>query len=134
MERITRKDISEQKEFTKYGDTFTQIKNNPETGWWLYKRVSNEAFNGEHIESYEVVRGKPYKNPNGEKVLVYPSESDWGVYGYTIPKCWWAKPTIDFIMERDTISAQEMYEFKKTLKDHPDNPYKTPNKSEIREF
>lgn len=124
MDKTNRKDISTIKTFKKYGKVFTQIKNNPETGWWLYERE----------DCYEVVKGRPYTNPNGEKVLVYPSESDWGAYGYTIPKCWWAKPTIDFIMGRKTISAEEMHEFKKTLKDHPDNPYRTPNKSKIREF
>ena len=129
MKEIYATDISEKKEFTKYGDTFRQVRNNPETGWWLYERTSKFG-----VKHYEVVKGKPKINPNGEKVFVYPSDSDWGIYGYTIPECWWAQPTIDFIMGRDTTSAQEMYEFKKTLKNHPDNPYNSPNKSEIREF
>ena len=120
MEKIFRKDISEIKTFKKYGEVFTQIKNNPETGWWLYDRG----------DCYEVVKGKPKKNPNGEIVLVYPSDSDWGKYGYTVPKCWWAQETIDFIMGRKSTSAQELYEFKKTLKYAPISP----NIKEIREF
>ena len=125
MEKIFRKDISEVKTFTKYDDTLTQIKNNPETGWWLYERVSNYG-----IKLYEVVKGKKYTNPDGSVVYVYPSESDWGQYGYIIPKCWWAQEAIDFIMSRKTISAEELYEFKKTLKHDPISS----NIKEIREF
>lgn len=117
---IERKDISELKEFKKYGDTFRQIRNNPETGWWLYERATH----------YEVVKGEKYKNASGEVVYVYPSESKWGQNGYTIPKCWWAEKTIDFIMNRKTTSAQELYEFKKTLKYAPISV----KVSEIREF
>lgn len=120
MEKIFRKDISEMKTFTKYGDVFTQVRNNPDTGWWLYERPTH----------YEVVKGKKYKNPDGEIVYVYPSENDWGVYGYTIPKCWWAEKTIDFLIGRKTTSAQELYEFKKTLK----NTSISPTIQEIREF
>lgn len=117
---IIRKDIKDLKEFKKYGDTFKQIRNNPETGWWLYERPTH----------YEVVKGKRYKNPDGEVVLIYPSEGDWGTYGYTIPKCWWADEVIDFLMERKSTSAQELYEFKKTLKNAPISP----TIKEIREF
>lgn len=120
MEKHFRKDISEAKEFCKYGDIFKQVRNNPDTGWWLYERETH----------YEVVKGKKYVNPDNSVVYVYPSESDWGIFGYTIPKCWWAQKTIDFIMGRKTISAQEMYEFKKTLK----NTAGSPNKSKIRQF
>ena len=120
MDKIFRKDISEMKTFKKYGEVFTQIKNNPETGWWLYERPTH----------YEVVKGKPYTNPSGEKVFVYPSDNDWGIYGYTIPKCWWAQETIDFIMGRKSTSAQELHDFKKTLK----SPLLSPTIREIREF
>lgn len=126
MKEIYSTDISEKKEFTKYGDTFRQIRNNPETGWWLYERTNIE-YGHKH---YEVVKGKPKKNPNGEIVLTYPSDNDWGVYGYTIPDCWWAQETIEFIMGRKTTSAKELYEFKAMLKYAPISP----NVSEIREF
>lgn len=126
MEKPFRKDISELKEFKKYGDTFRQVRNNPDTGWWLYERT-NEEYKTKH---YEVVKGKKYVNPDNSVVYVYPSENDWGQYGYTIPKSWWAQKTIDFIMGRKTISAQEMYEFKKTLK----KPVSSYTMSEIREF
>ena len=123
---IVRKDIKDLKEFKKYGDTFKQIRNNPETGWWLYERTPKDGGR----KHYEVVKGKKYKNPKGEIVLVYPGENDWGTYGYTIPDCWWAEKTIDFIMNRKSTSAQELYEFKKTLK----YASISPKVKEIREF
>lgn len=126
MERTFRKDISELKTFTKYGDVFTQIRNNPETGWWLYERTPKDGGR----KHFEVVKGRRHKNPDDSVVLVYPSADDWGIYGYTIPDCWWADETIDFIMGRKTTSAQELYEFKKTLK----NASISPNIKEIREF
>lgn len=109
---IIRKDIKDLKEFNKYGDTFKQIRNNPETGWWLYERTNNE-FGHQH---YEVVKGIKHTNPDGKIVYVYPSDRDWGTYGYTICKCSWADKVIDFLMGRKTTYAQELFDFKKTLK------------------
>lgn len=120
------RDISELKEFKKYGDTFKQIRNNPDTGWWLYERT-NDEYKTRH---FEVVKGIKRTNPDGNVVFSYPGESQWGVYGYTIPDCWWAQETIDFIMGRKTISAQELFEFKKTLKNAPISI----TVGEIREF
>ena len=122
MKEIFSTDISEMKTFTKFGDVFRQIRNNPETGWYLYERTPRKR--------YEVVKGKKHKNPDDNVVFAYPSNEDWGTYGYTIPDCWWAEKTIDFIMNRKTISAQELYEFKKTLKYAPISP----KVKEIREF
>lgn len=124
--KIFAKDISEIKEFRKYGDTFKQISNNPDTGWWLYERT-NAEYGTRH---FEVVKGVKYTNPDGNIVFMYPGESQWGTYGYTVPDCWWAQKTIDFIMGRKTISTQELYEFKKTLK----NADCRLRKSEIRQF
>lgn len=126
MKEIYSTDISEMKTFTKFGDIFTQIRNNPETGWWLYERTPKDGGR----KHYEVVKGKKHKNPDDNVVFAYPSNEDWGIYGYTIPDCWWAEKTIDFIMNRKTTSAQELYEFKKTLKYVPISP----KVKEIREF
>ena len=105
MKEIYRKDISELKEFEKYGDVIRQIRHYPETGWWLYDRGSH----------YEVVRGKKHTNPDGSVVYVYPSSEDWGTYGYSVWKNKWADKMIEFIVSAPTHTAQEMYEFKKTL-------------------
>lgn len=103
--KVFRKDISEMKEFTKYGDTFKQIRHNPETGWWLYDRGN----------SYEVVKGKKYKNPDGNYVYVYPCDEDWGTYGYTVYKGWPGELMVDFLMSAKCRTPQEIYDFKKEL-------------------
>lgn len=103
--RIERKDISKESSFVKNGVTYTQIRRVPETGWYLYDRGS----------SYEVVRLKKYRNPDGNDVLVYPSDEDWGKSAYTVLKNKHAEKLIQFIMAAKTRSAQEIYEFKKTL-------------------
>lgn len=107
--RIIAKDISEMKEFTKYGDTFRQIRNNPETGWWLYER------RGKDNRSYEVVKGVKHKNPDGTIVYIYPSTEHWGKYGYTIMENKYSALLIDFIMSARLRSAEEIWEFKKTI-------------------
>lgn len=112
MIQIVRKDISEVKTFEKYGDAFTQVKHNEETGWWLYERVNKETGK----KHYEVVRGKKYKNPDGNIVFCYPSDEDWGTYGYTIPDNRYAEKVIDFLMGAKTRTPQEIQDFKRTIK------------------
>lgn len=124
--KIFVKDIGELKEFEKHGDTFKQIRHNADTGWWLYERT-NKEHKSKH---YEVVKGVKYSNPDGNVVFMYPGDSQWGLYGYTIPDFWWAQKTIDFIMGKKTISAQELFEFKRTLK----MPASCLRVSEIRQF
>lgn len=119
-------DISEMKTFTKFGDVFTQIKNNPETGWWLYERTPKDGGR----KHYEVVKGKKHKNPDDSVVLTYPSNEEWGSYGYTIPDCWWAQEVIDFLMNRKTTTAEELSNYKKILKYAPISR----GVKEIREF
>lgn len=103
--KIFRKDISEMKTFTRHGQVFTQVCHNPETGWWLYDRGN----------SYEVVRGKKYRNPDGQVVYVYPSDEDWGTYGYTVMKSRYTDQLIEFYMSSKNHTPQEVYEFKKML-------------------
>ena len=105
MIRPTRKDIKDLKTFEKFGDTFEQVRSNPETGWYLYDR-------GNH---YEVVRGKRYVNPDGSIVYTYPGSEDWGRYGYTVYKNRFAEKLINFLMGAKTRTAEELFEFKNTL-------------------
>lgn len=123
-------DISERKTFIKYGEVFTQERHNPETGWWLYKRTNMKDPSRYH---YEVVRGKKYKNPDGSIVYTYPNAEDWGSLGYTVDNNWFAEQMIDFLMSAKSRTAQERYEFKKTLK-HPRIHTPFPQKTTITEF
>ena len=113
MERLQLKDISETKTFEKYGDIFTQVRHNPETGWYLYERVKKDAPDCSH---YEVVKGAKHTNPDGSVVYAYPSSERWGTNGYTIVKNWYAAELIDFLMGRKSTSAEELRNFKNNLK------------------
>jgi len=115
------RDISEVKTFSKYGDIFTQIRHNPETGWWLYKRVTKRENKPDFI-SYEVVRGRKHTNPDGSEVLAYPCTTDWGVLGFTISDNCNAEKMIDFYMSAKRRSPEEIHEFKKTLYDASISP------------
>ena len=108
--KIKLTDISELKTFDKYNCTFTQMKHNPQTGWYLYKRESNTGY-----KQYEVVKGKKCKDEDGSIVYTYPNSESWGKYGYTIDDNWFAEQLIDFIMSAKKRTPEEIYQFKKTL-------------------
>ena len=73
--------ISEKKEFTKWGELFTQVDYNPETGLYLYSRSKPNKDEEIKVSSWEVVKGKPHKNPDGSTILAYPGTNDWGKWG-----------------------------------------------------
>ena len=108
---IIRKDIKDMKAFEKFGDLFTQIGNNPETGWYLYERVNKESGK----KHYEVVKGKKHKNPDGSIVYAFPSTELWGTYGYSIDDNRYSQKLIEFLMESKSRTPQEIYDFKKAL-------------------
>lgn len=67
--KIFAKDISELKEFEKYGATFTCIDYNPTHNTYLYERSDG---------GYEIVKPRKRKNPDGNFVYVYPSSDQFG--------------------------------------------------------
>lgn len=86
MKEIIYKDISELKEFKKFGDLFKQVESFGDN-IYLYSR-ENVDPNCESIGvyAYELVRGVPHKNPDGQIVISYPGSGLWGAYGKTIWK------------------------------------------------
>lgn len=80
MKEIFIKDISELKEFDKFGDEFKVVE---EFGnhIYLYKRVFGPSRS---FWCYELVKGKKHKNPDKEVVYSYPSSDLWGQYGFTL--------------------------------------------------
>lgn len=112
MNEIKYRDISEVKTFEKYGDIFTQVRNNPETGWWLYKRVNKEDPTRIH---YEVVKGHKQKLSGNKEVFTYPSTSEWGDKGFTIDNNKYAEAIINYLMERPTTTPEERHRFKMSL-------------------
>ena len=112
MKDINYKDIRELKTFEKYGDVFTQERYNPNTGMFLYKRTNKEDPTK---ISYEVVKGRRRKLPEGKEVLTYPVTSDWGIYGLSIGDNKYAGALIDYFMDNGITSPEERYNFKKEL-------------------
>lgn len=79
MEKTFRENLP--KEFNKYGDNFTQVEYCEETGRYLYKRSKNQT----RITGWEVICPQSYINPDSSLVLVYPSTSEFGKYGWFLP-------------------------------------------------
>lgn len=80
MEKIFRTDISEKKEFDRIGYHYTQILADDEKHVYLYKLSKP----GIKYLQFELVKGKRYQNPDGEIVYIYPSDEDFGTYGWYI--------------------------------------------------
>ena len=110
LEDIERTDISGLKEFAKYGDKFTQVKVEPSTGRYLYKRVSPEG-----VVSWEVVIPKKRKNPDGSVVHTYPGSESWGTNGFTVVENIHRDAITKFLLTSPDLSPATRYEFKKTL-------------------
>lgn len=76
------------KEFKKYGDDFKQIEKKDD--WYIYIRSHQSVDNpSETISHYEVVRAikRTGSLPNGKaraSAWGYPSESAWGIHGFTV--------------------------------------------------
>lgn len=96
--------IQDKKEFGFEGDLVKFLEYYPETDTYVYERSS----------SYEVVR-PVYIKQDGERIGVYPSNSDWGKRGMTVWKSRYARRIIDFLVSTRDWGAENIYQFKKTL-------------------
>lgn len=105
MSKFKYSKIQDKKEFSFEGDLVKFLEYYPETDTYVYERSL----------SYEVVRPR-YVIQDGEKIGVYPSNSDWGSYGKTVWKSRYSRRIIDFLVGTKDWSAENIYEFKKTLK------------------
>lgn len=104
---VRRIDILEETDFTKYGDTFTKIKENRDLKRVAWKRTSPEGK-----ISYEVWLGCKYKNPDGSIMYIKPKSSQWGQYGFTIDNNRMAEDLIDFLLTSEDVSTAARIEFK----------------------
>lgn len=108
--KIVCSDISTLKEFSKFGDKFTQERVESSTGRYLYKRVSPEG-----VVSWEVVVPIKYINPDGSVVRTYPGSEKWGVNGFTVVENIHRDAIIKFLLTSPDLSPAARYEFKQTL-------------------
>lgn len=83
---ITSRDISELKEFNEHGTRLVQSGYNEQTGRYLYKRYYIDSPTlGNRLMGYEIIKPCKRKNPDGTVVYTYPSNSQFGSYGWYLP-------------------------------------------------
>ena len=77
------------------GEEFRLLQHNPETDIWVYERTYGHKI-GNIKKCIEVI--KPvYRKYDGERVPTYPSDEQFGPYGYCCNiKDYWLKEKIDF--------------------------------------
>ena len=81
MRPIYATDVKDMQSFTKYGNNYEKVYADDDRHIYVFK-VYDENFT-----SYEVIRCKRCKNPDGNIVYTYPGNNDWGKYGFTIRGC-----------------------------------------------
>ena len=79
---IRRNDISEKKTFERNGYRYDQVLADHDKHLYLYKMTPLKWE--QTYPQYELVKGKKYKNPDGSIVHVYPSDEDFGTFGWYI--------------------------------------------------
>ena len=77
MKKIIPTDITTLTNFKKFGEVFTKIWGDDEQHVYVFKRIGSSV-------SYEVIKAKKVKDPDGNIVFTYPSSEDFGTYGYYI--------------------------------------------------
>lgn len=108
MKELFYTDISELKEFKKWGDVFTLERTEPTTGRQLWKRVGDSV-------NYEVIIPVKHKNPDGSIVHTYPSTEQWGVKGFSVPSNMYAEAIIEFLLTSPDLSPQARHEHRLKL-------------------
>lgn len=84
--KINCKDITELKEFVCQGTRLVQVEYNENSGRYLYERYYiNSPSLGNRLMGYEIVKPVKRKNYDGSIVYVYPSSSQFGLYGWFLP-------------------------------------------------
>ena len=79
---IFRTDIKDKKEFTYENDTLKRLDYCETTGLYLYGRYDGEDG---HLKGYELIKPVKCINPDGSTVGKYPSNEQFGTYGWYYP-------------------------------------------------
>lgn len=79
MERPNRTDIKDKTHFRRIGYDYYRVYLDDERHIAVYEMEREGMHHG-----YEVIKGKKYKNPDGSIVYTYPSDEDFGTYGWYI--------------------------------------------------
>lgn len=86
--RAFKTDIKNKTEFTAEDSTLVQKEYCEATGRYLYWRLFKTDCAPEKVGKlmgYEIVQPIKYKQPDGTYIFVYPSNKDFGRYGWFFP-------------------------------------------------
>lgn len=79
METPNRIDIKDKTHFRRIGYDYYRVYFDATRHIAVYEMSKD----GKH-KGYEVIKGKKHKNPDGTIVFVYPSDEDFGIYGWYV--------------------------------------------------
>mgnify|MGYP003293731388 CR=1 FL=1 len=71
-------DIKDKKVFNRIGCTYYQVYADHDNHIYVYDIINQDGIH----RGYEVVKGLKRKNPDGSTVYVYPSDEQFGIYGF----------------------------------------------------
>ena len=78
--KLKAKDIREKNTFNRVGYTYSRVFADDTNHIYIYQMTNKK---GEH-RGYELVKARPYKNPDGGVVYRYPTDEEFGTYGWYI--------------------------------------------------
>lgn len=80
---VYKTDIRDKKEFDRCGYHYTMVEQDEENRIYVF-RVTIKNGLPQPYESFEIVKAKLVKNPDGTTVQQYPGSEDFGKYGFYI--------------------------------------------------
>lgn len=79
MKKVFYPDINKKKEFNRIGYHYARVWGDEDNHIYVYQ-IRNEL----PYYQFEVIKAKKVKNPDGNVVYAYPSNDDFGKYGWFI--------------------------------------------------
>ena len=79
MNQVYAKDIRGKRVFARIGCTYYQVYADHDRHIYIYDIINQDGIH----RGYEIVKGVKHKNPDGSIVYTYPSDEQFGIYGFT---------------------------------------------------
>ena len=117
MDKTVRTPIETLETFTKYGCRFVRKSSNSATNVYVYERFATNFDTGkEYLMCLEVVKGIPYTQPNGDKIHLYPSDEQFGVYGKSVDINKYTDRIVEYLVNNPNgWGPEEYHNFKISL-------------------
>lgn len=116
MLEVQKTDISKIYSFRKYGSRFLRRSYNEKTGVYVFERWAEDENGKEYLQCLEVVKGKPFTNPDGTKGFSYPGAEAFGTYGKCVDiNCYTDRMVDYYVNNPDKWGAEDSHNFKTKL-------------------